>query len=128
MTLIIEVELGTFSSNAAFIKPSWNTDVSQTTADWSHDQIPEALWEVASNYTSILFDTNSTSIELLNSERSLDLRENKFEPKHHTEAMSRPSERIFWMEAESKEINILERLQYDKILSHTCEEVFWVKF
>jgi hypothetical protein len=83
------------TSNAAFIKPFWDTEVSKVIADWSIDHIPEAMWELASYDESILFDTNSSSIELLNSERSLDLRENKFEPKHHTEAMSRLSERIF---------------------------------
>jgi len=94
------------TTNAAIIKPHWDTEVSSTIAEWSFGHIPEACWGVAGTESEYLFNSNTSSIELSDAGRALGMREYEFEPRSHAEAMARPSERTFWAEAEEVSLRL----------------------
>jgi len=90
--------------------------VSATITEWSFDHVPDIFWQEVESDNIISFDTNSSEIIFSADERDHGMRTYETEPRSHSEAMKRSSEKEYWIAAERKEMDSLERLNFAEIV------------
>ena len=102
----------TVSSNSSHVISKDSEDqVAQIISAWAFDLVPISLWEVQDSFSSYSVD----SLSAFNPGTANTVFAYASEPKHHGEAMSRPSERAEWKAAEDREISALRRLNFASI-------------
>jgi hypothetical protein len=90
--------------------------VSATITEWSFDHVPDCFWQEVLSDNIISFNSNSSEIFLSATERDHGMQAYETEPRSHSEAMARPSEKEYWVAAERKEIDSLERLNFAEVV------------
>ncbi len=89
----------TVSSNSSYVISKDSEDqVAQIISAWAFDLVPISLWEVQDSFSSYSVD----SLSAFNPGTANTVFAYASEPKHHGEAMSRPSERAEWKAAEDR--------------------------
>jgi len=101
---------------ATTVTKCWESAVSATICNWSFGHILESFWKESESDTTIVFDSNSSELLFTSAGRALSMRAYELEPRNHAEAMSRPSERAFWIAAEEKEMASLKQLNFAEIV------------
>jgi hypothetical protein len=113
----------------SFKDTKWEELVANTVYSWALDNIPDELW------TSVIDnDTVNDDIQIANTSVNLNSTSTSFhydnEPRSHTEAMRRVSEKELWSAAEDREFNALEALNFANVVDipqdRTTLPVMWI--